>query len=805
MSRQLDNWSVYFDNERQPLLGRLTFFKLHTTEKITITTESGIALDNPIHTTENGKTTHQVFLPDEDVTVLVEKYIGGGNMSDDENNLSAWVEQYTFDSLKNTVMINVGDGVVSASYAATMTALRQLDITATNYALLYGYYEMGDMPIAKYMLDLDSTSADNGGSIIRIDSQHVWRLVPDRVIDCRIFGVFPAEDDQTIRAYNSQLRLCFSYANSLGLDVYIPQVYPNAGYYYIEGAAHTLGQKLYIDAGVKIIAKPGTSSTLTVDEIEYFGNNLFRSTGTYGSLRVNCPTVKTSWKSSSWAVWPGTVKKFIVDSLNTSFTMRDAIVEFTHDISGHDITMERCLITSDNHIRNCTLTLNNCDRVSDFWVYTGVTLHLSGNIIELANFSSASTYIQWKNIQGESNYGDLGEQTVTGVTLLNNAIAENAQFVNVSVQGNVELHNVSGNIIPTGSPGSLNINAVDCWMALTGNNLVLASLQLRRGNITGNTVQVLSTLYLDNVDLNITTLNIPGAASTIMNSRINGAVNGTAINLLNNQIYANVSQTDNNGVISVNCIGNMFHNSARHNIYANTANSVVNGIWSHNGSSYDNMHWIRLDRTNLKVYDYDHRYSYVGNAEPYLSKYSGGNYRMNFAGYRGNKESGRGIFATTTTPILFWNTYTNEISVVNRSVSWKMFTVGRTNTRRIARIGSNLTAVGYSEAADSNRTHATIVWTWTPAQYGILMASCLDGTGEALYDWSFENPQTDHTQSQFSNGTVIGIWARDPTGSANAWFAEYPANPINVSKLEIYIDPDYESSGQAVVDVGYLT
>lgn len=607
--RALDNWSVYFDNDRNPLLGRLTFFKLHTTEKVVVTTESGVAIDNPIHTTENGKTTQQVFLPDDDVTVLVEKYIGGGNMSDDENNQSAWVEQYTFDSLKNTVIIDIGDDIVSAGTASTMADLRQLDITAINYALLYGYYEMGDMPIAKYVLDLDATSADNAGSIIRVDSQHVWRLVPDRVIDCRIFGVFPSEDDQTINAYNSQLRLCFSYANSLGLDIYMPQVYPNAGYYYIEGATHTLSQKLYIDAGVTIVGKPGTSSTLTVDEIEYFGHTLFRALGTNGSIRVNCPTVKTSWKATGWATWPGAVKKFIVDSLDTPFTMRNAIVEFTNDISGRDITMEQCLITSDNHIRDCVLTLNNCDRVSDFWIYTGVTLHLTGNVIKLDNFSSAQTYVEWKNIQGDTDYGDLGEQTISNVTLGNNSIVENAQFDNVSVHGKLELHNVSGSINVTAN--DLNLNAADCWLTINGKSNVITGLQIRRGSLIGNNLQVLSNLYLDDVDIN-TNLTTLGATAEIRNSEIRGNVFATNIALLNNDVYATVNQRDANGVVTVNVVENRFRDNGYHSVSPTTDNSIVNGKWVGNEGLGSNMP-ILLDRTKINPDETAHTYTYVGN------------------------------------------------------------------------------------------------------------------------------------------------------------------------------------------------
>lgn len=623
MSRQLDNWIPYFDNDRKPLLGRLTFYKLHTTDKVTVTNEAGTPIDNPIHTTNTGKTTQQVFLPNEDVTVLVEKFIGSGNMSDNEENQSAWSQQYTFDNLKNEVFIEVGDEVVSAGQASTMEQFRQLDISAVNYAVLRGYYELGDMPPVNYKLVTDATTADDGGSFIRVDSTHGWMLIPERVIDCRVFGVFPAPDDQTIVAYNSQLRLCMTYANKLGLDVYMPQVFDTTGYYFIEGAVHTLGQKLYIDEGVKIVAKPGTNSTLSVGEIEYFGNSLFRSGGLLGQLTVSCPTVHSSWASPNWEEWPGSVSTMILDSFHLDvrhFVIKNCVVEIQKNITGMDLVFQNCTITGNKVIVSSTVTMTNCGYVSDRQIGDSSTIvALTGNQLRVSNFSSANVYIQWKNIQGESNYGDLGEQTVTGMTLRANAIAENAVFENVALSGDAELHNVSGSVSVNGTGYSLNI--VDCWLALNGSDVVLDKVQWRRGSFSNLTssIQVLTQCELWDVEVNTALVTNGVAVARFERCTINQAVTGQGIVCKDCHINANVTTSDVEGSVNFNIDGCYFGQNGRHRVTSSRAGTQVVGTWTNNFS--ESVHPIVLDMTKLWANDASHSYTYTNNNGKFLPRY----------------------------------------------------------------------------------------------------------------------------------------------------------------------------------------
>lgn len=817
--RQFDNWNVYFV-QGKPFFGRFTFYKLHTTEKVEITDEEGTPLDNPILSDTYGRTSQQVFLPDEDVTVKLETYIGNGDMNDsmghDIDNISAWAEAYTFDSLKNSLVLDISEGAVVGTLFATMNDLRLADYEHCNYALLTGYYEAGDMPPQFYVLQEDVTTPDNGGSVVRINSRYIWRMVPKESIDVRSFGVFPSDSINNLReTFQSQWQHCFNYANTMGLNVYAPKVYDSDSYYQVVGGNFNLNQIMHVDSGAHIVAKPNTTTTFNLKEIEYFGNELFLSNTTTpittGMITVNVNTARTSWKSHSWANWPGTVSNFIVDTLDTSFSFTNARVEFEKTIENKVLSFTNCEITSNKRMKNCTASFTNCGYISDLWLDGTYTIgSLSGNIIELSEMSSANVYVNWKNKQNEANYGDLGEQTLSNVTLMGGAVAENAYFTNVTLAGNAELHNISGTVsIATSS----NQNWIDCWLTLSGNPTI-SSLQFRRGELGGSgTLRLVSFSTIDGVAIRMP-INAMGAVTTIKNSDISASstITGNALSIHNNQISAIIDQSDFAGTISVSCIGNMFYGSGQHYIHASTPNSKVVGIWTRNGSAYDDKHWIKLDRTNLKEQDNDHEYTYADNAEPYLMKYNGRNHPMRFPIYVGSYSEGRGIFSTTSTPFAFINKRTKEVYVVPRSIKWKAFSVGKGFLARSFAIRCDWSQGIFEDSYEEHTNgHITIIYTWGAETYSnsqimggqkFSYSNCIsrDGSGLANFDVSFESANYDHSTYNKSYGVRIGIINRDPY---DGWshFAVYPATPM--SSLELCVYPDNNFKAGSTTPEGY--
>jgi len=609
--RNLDNWSVYRDNEGQPLLGRLTFFALHTTDKVNIYAEDGTPLSNPMHTGANGKTEQQVFLQNEDVTVLVEKYIGQANMSDDEDNLSAWVEQFTFDVLKNQyVPEEEVVPLVNVPNAANMTALRQLDASEISYVKLLGYYTQGDMPPVHYKKVSDATLHEDGGSVIQVagTTDEYWVLIPYHVLDCRVFGVFPSEDDNNITSYNSQLRWCFEYANAHGLDVYMPQVYENNGYYYLEGSNHTLQARLIIDDGVRLYGKPGTSSTLTCDQIDFFGDvALFYGGGAYGFITVNCPTVRSSWAGPEWTAWQGTIKNMLIDKFNnTTFHVMNCKAEIVKDISDMTLRFTNCEVTGGRKIYTSNVQFFSCGFVTDHQIgETSTVSELHDNKILLVNVKDANTYILWKNLQGETDYGDLMGQSITAALLPGTINISNFNGTIYLSNNDATVLNVSkftGNLIfPDPAPATLpSVFCTDSAIYMGGTTPAVIGIIARRCNFAGNPLGVWGTAFFEQCTID----NAIGVQGDL-------TVKYCTIN-------ANIAQ-HNAATINLIFTGNTVN--ATLNLAGDTANTVINATISNNiGNSQVP---IGLDRTNLDPIDSHHTYTYSGNSGtflPYVTK-----------------------------------------------------------------------------------------------------------------------------------------------------------------------------------------
>jgi len=598
MSRALDNWSTYYDRENNPLYGRIWFYKLHTTELQPIYNEDGtVPLQNPMPTSQYGITDVQVFLQDTDYTIKLEKWTGrGAMMTVDDPNDEDWAEVRTFDNLYPAILVDNPEGVVNSVELSSINALRQVDVSSgssVNYAKVTGYYTMGDMPVQYYKLVEDSSPmiVDDGGSIIKPEhsTNKYWMLIPQENIDVRVFGIFPSVTASEIESQTSDIHACFAYANKQGKDVYFPQVYDTTAFYFVEGGSHTISQKMVVDRGVHIVAKPLTTSTLNIREIQYYGSQLFYSTGSYGMLTVNCPVVRTSWKCNGWANWPGSVQKFIVDTLDTSFSFSNARVEFENTVSNRHIAFNNCYIVSDHRMDSCSVEFTNCGYITDLWLTGTYTVSLLiGNIIELSEMSSANVYVNWKNKQNEANYGDLGEQTISNVALLSGAVAENAYFTNVNLMGSAELHNISGTVSISADSAQ---NWIDCWLTIT-NAATVPSFALRRGKVSGaSTMVVHGSVYLENVEQDIP-LDVRGGNLTILNSSIDKPISHV-------------------GSPVVEKIMNCTFNS-RISITGGATNAIVNSTWVNNFGNVDRP--IYIDRSNLNPVDLAHTYRYENNS-----------------------------------------------------------------------------------------------------------------------------------------------------------------------------------------------
>ena len=100
-----------------------------------------------------------------------------------------------------------------------VSALRALDKTKISYAVTKGYYTEGDGGAGEYWYDSsDTTSTDNGGSVIVGSDSGRWKLVTSGVISIRQFGAKgdgSADDTQTIQN-------AMTIAHTQGATIYVP-------------------------------------------------------------------------------------------------------------------------------------------------------------------------------------------------------------------------------------------------------------------------------------------------------------------------------------------------------------------------------------------------------------------------------------------------------------------------------------------------------------------------------------------------------------------------------------------------------
>ena len=632
MLRAFDNWDSYLNNDGHLLHGKIRFCRKATTDNITIYNTDGVSLRNPIFTDSIGRTEYQVFVEnDANVTAYFYQYIGTGDMMrypDEDYDPSRWSYQYSSDSMDPTQSLVIQS--TGADGVDNMDALRSKDIddvpsvSGVKMLWLYGYYHAGDTSPVLYVWDSACLENDDGGSVIK--SNHVsgpgrWIMATKELhMDVRHFGIFPTDDMySTDYGYTSQLANCAAYADKIGVDCWFPALKDEISYYLFDGTnTFAIHGDIYVSDAVRFQCKTGTTGTIiSCHELHKRTPQLFVS-----AVQTGTATLVADWVNISWVGGNCTGDArigWVIDSDDYPRVIANKEVRF--DTNGHSsLQLDNCLITSNKKITG-EITIQNSVINTDFFAddYDWSDFNTYGNTILLKNCKDANTYVILKNKQGEADYGDLGEQTLSNVTLAAGCIVENAVFDTVTVQGATEIHNVSGSIAVSGS--SLALNAVDCWLFLQ-NASTADSVALRRGSLGGANLQVLNSLLLDNVEVNVelTTL---GATATVQNSVINADIICTDISLVSNTVNADIQQRDVESTVTVDVRNNKFVGpDGKHSIVPTHSNSVVTGAWIGNDAVGGTSSYlpIVLDMTKLLNNDGLHSYRYEGNTGKFLPK-----------------------------------------------------------------------------------------------------------------------------------------------------------------------------------------
>ncbi len=172
----------------------------------------------------------------------------------------------------------------------TITALRALDKTKYSRAKTLGYYDIGDGGSGDYWYDSsDTTSADNGGSVIVATDGGRWKLIISGSVNIRQFGA--KADDGTAGTINTS---AFQTAMAAFGSVYVP-----GGYYTINGI-------LYWRSGLFLFGDCPGSATADGQALAGGARLLFTSAGSTCMAQTNpsvgvmhCGLINISFETST--------------------------------------------------------------------------------------------------------------------------------------------------------------------------------------------------------------------------------------------------------------------------------------------------------------------------------------------------------------------------------------------------------------------------------------------------------------------------------------------------------------------------
>lgn len=486
--RQLTAYASYLDNLGAPLVGRARFYNMDGSPAVVYawdnSTQDFIENGNVVFTNSSGQLEPQVFLGNHDYQAVFDKYIGAGTMSEDVDSES-WEEQGSAIDKYNTIGIELSGGAIRA--VSTIADLRQTHGLDTYEVVeLMGYYDSGDKPIVYYKWNPYISTADNGGSIIKVADVAAgrWELVScPEYLDVRHFGAFPMQgiDENADQRYN--LTNAYTYAHSQGCGIYFWADATHA-YYDISGAnlikvdSHPLARLFCVND------ISGTSIS-DIKEVHLIGQDYGELAS--GEITLQGDVVKTSWgEETEWVVFDPSVK-LVMDALIQSSTKNFDGIEVEILAYTSECVFTNCLITSNGAINN-TVSIADCE-IRQEWFdenYNWGNLIPYQNDVRFKNFKDANVYVIVKNKQGEADYGDLEGKTISNIVLLADCSLENAVFATVALQGSSNLRNVSGTIVLQGA--NVSHSWVDCWLEVTAFAGSISSFSLLRGSLTSSLV-----------------------------------------------------------------------------------------------------------------------------------------------------------------------------------------------------------------------------------------------------------------------------------------------------------------------------
>ena len=638
--RPFDFKESWLDDERKPLAGRVSFCKLHTTVLENIYDNQGYPCNNPMFTNTIGQLDSQVFLKDNtDYTVRFEKYVGNGDMTEDQDN---WLFQYSCDVLWNVYGIDIaGDAFQVAS---TISELRATDPDTVKdrdgrkVILLGGYNAVGDKPTVMYIWNPYSIASDNGGSTIKVGSVNTgrWELVnlfDESGVDVRHFGVFGADSaSDATDAMSLAIGIASTYASSINRPLYFPS---NQGYTWYKINNLNISGALFAK-DTRVFGNTGTESRITVrDQDTYL--DVYTNVNYLGRFTITGGTVRTSWGvNSTNCVFDPELRLIIDSTVNTSNKAWTGIIVDALEHIDH-ASFDNCQLNAVGTVGNYCSFQNM--RVTEAMFEQGVNLNtitvFDNDIIDLSDFPTTSTWFSLV-LENSGRVFDFQGRDVDS-SCENNTTSDiyyrNANFNGYVVkQSGVTFENCTGTVETTAAVQ--NVAVKNCTMAMTGTASVMQGFAAVDSTVAFGRNMTFNEVSLNRSILNDENVTHFASLFSLTDSQIKSALSCTTLNAIGTSFHANIAVVTPTflkcdfygGTVSQNNVSGSsiyfvfrqcnFYGGNGHHFASSVANTLVVGEWSGNYSALSGQ-FVTFDRTNIDPDEQHHTYIYDGNTGPH--------------------------------------------------------------------------------------------------------------------------------------------------------------------------------------------
>lgn len=495
MTNFFDTWSVIFDDNSKPLIGKIEFCEPNTTTLKSIYDVDGNVLQNPIYC--NATPSYQVMLSG-DYTVRFCRYVGAGNMEIDENAASWFLYKTELVHSEASLTPTPSEDIAQVKNIAALKDIA--DMADNDVVKVLCYYDFDDCPERYYTWHANGNYVDDGGITIKSNSttSGAWVMkVTDPYIDVRTYGDIP-DSSRSGRSSNLGQRVkAANAADVYGKSLYFPSYRNGSSSFYAFDGSNTVSVKgdILVDEGVSFVVKTDTSGTsVQCRQLHKADKGLFVSqseSANIGAYNIICDWIDTSWfyKSIEGQVLTGARVGYVVNYSDVAVYLKNTSAKI-HAVLAHDSILDNVDVIEGERFISSAATLKNLTLKSS-WLIDGYDLTLSGCKILLDNCDTLKQYIELKNLQNESNYGDLQNKIADSVTLKAGAQLSNAIMTNVSVEGSILAYDASVNIV------SESVGAIECYNSVievpnaTVVDFLLAyNSRLTFGNVTCQSIEM---------------------------------------------------------------------------------------------------------------------------------------------------------------------------------------------------------------------------------------------------------------------------------------------------------------------------